>query len=289
MRLITFEVDGEKRAGAVIDSGVVDLGARMGVRSVRRLIAENRVPEAERIAASASPDFRLDEVGPGLPIEDPAKILCIGVNYRNRNAEYKDGSDAPKYPSVFMRTPLSLVPHGEPLVIPRESCQLDYEGEIVLVIGKAGRRISQAEAMDHVAGLTIMNEGSVFDWLRHGKFNVTPGKNFDRSGSMGPWLETGIATGAAPLDVANLGIETRVNGELRQSDPPASMAFSFRRIVEYVSTFCTLLPGDLISTGTPAGSGARLDPPQWLREGDVVEVTVEGVGTLRNTVIRESP
>jgi 2-keto-4-pentenoate hydratase/2-oxohepta-3-ene-1,7-dioic acid hydratase in catechol pathway len=283
MRLITFEVGGAKRAGAVIDNGVVELSARMGVRSVRQLIAEDRVVEAETITSSASPDYRLDQVKLGLPIEDPAKILCIGVNYMNRNAEYKDGSEAPKYPSVFMRTPLSLAPHGEPVVIPRESSQLDYEGEIVLVIGKVGRRISQAEAMKHVAGLTIMNEGTVFDWLRHGKFNVTQGKNFDRSGSMGPWIETSIEA----LDVDGLRTETRVNGELRQSDTTASLVFPFRRIIEYLSTFCTLLPGDLISTGTPTGAGARLDPPQWLREGDVVEVTVENVGTLRNTVVRE--
>jgi 2-keto-4-pentenoate hydratase/2-oxohepta-3-ene-1,7-dioic acid hydratase in catechol pathway len=283
MRLITFEADGKQRVGAVIDEGVIDLSARMGVSSARRLIAENRISAAEEIASSASPDYRVDEIKLGLPIGDPAKILCIGVNYMNRNAEYKDGSEAPKFPSVFMRTPLSLVPHGEPVVIPHESSQLDYEGEIVLVIGKTGRRISQAEAMDHVAGISIMNEGSVSDWLRHGKFNVTQGKNFDRSGSMGPWIETGIGA----LDMGNLRIETRVNGEIRQSDTTASMVFPFPRIIEYVSTFCTLLPGDLISTGTPAGSGSRLDPPRWLREGDVVEVTVAGVGTLRNTVIRE--
>lgn len=283
MRLITFEVEGKKGVGAAIDDGVVDLSARMRVPSARRLIAENRISAAEEIACSASPDYQLDEIKLGLPIEDPAKILCIGVNYRNRNAEYKDGSEAAQYPSVFMRTPLSLVWHGEPVVIPRESSQLDYEGEIVLVIGKAGRRISQAEAMEHVAGISIMNEGSVSDWLRHGKFNVTQGKNFDRSGSMGPWIETNIGA----LDIGNLRIETRVNGRIRQSDTTASMVFPFRRIIEYLSTFCTLLPGDLISTGTPAGSGSRLDPPQWLREGDVVEVTVEGVGTLRNTVIRE--
>jgi 2-keto-4-pentenoate hydratase/2-oxohepta-3-ene-1,7-dioic acid hydratase in catechol pathway len=283
MRLITFEADGKKGVGTVIDNGVVDLNARMGVPSARHLIAEDRISEAKEIASSASPDYRLDEIKLCLPIEDPAKILCIGVNYMNRNAEYKDGSEAPKYPSVFMRTPLSLVPHGEAVVIPRESSQLDYEGEIVLVIGKAGRRISQAEAMEHVAGISIMNEGSVSDWLRHGKFNVTQGKNFDRSGSMGPWIETNIGA----LDIGNLPIETRVNGEIRQSDTAASMVFPFQRIIEYVSTFCMLLPGDLISTGTPAGSGSRLDPPRWLREGDVVEVTVEGVGTLRNTVIRE--
>jgi 2-keto-4-pentenoate hydratase/2-oxohepta-3-ene-1,7-dioic acid hydratase in catechol pathway len=150
----------------------------------------------------------------------------------------------------------------------------------VLVIGKPGRRISQASAMQHVAGVTIMNEGCVRDWIRHGKFNVTQGKNFDQSGSIGPWIET------LP-DFSAMRIETRVNGELRQSDTPASMVFPFRRIVEYISMFCTLLPGDLIATGTPTGAGARFDPPKWLQEGDVVEVNVEGVGTLRNPVIRE--
>jgi 2-keto-4-pentenoate hydratase/2-oxohepta-3-ene-1,7-dioic acid hydratase in catechol pathway len=277
MKLITFHADGKRRAGAIAGDGVIDLSARLGVASLKQLFDENRIAEAERITDADYPraDVRLD-----LPIPDPTKILCVGVNYVNRNEEYKDGSEAPAFPSLFLRTPLSFVAHGQPLVIPRESEQLDYEGEIVLAIGKPGRRISQASAMDHVAGVTIMNEGSVRDWIRHGKFNVTQGKNFDKSGSIGPWIET------LP-DFASMRIETRVNGELRQSDTPASMAFPFRRIIEYISTFCTLLPGDLIATGTPTGAGARFDPPKWLREGDVVEVNVEGVGTLRNPVIRE--
>jgi 2-keto-4-pentenoate hydratase/2-oxohepta-3-ene-1,7-dioic acid hydratase in catechol pathway len=280
MKLISFESGGQVKAGAVVDGGVFDLSARMGVSSVRSLIAENRIAEASQIATAAGPDHALDEVELSFPIVDPQKIICVGVNYVNRNEEYKDGSEAPKYPSLFMRTPLSFVPHGEELVIPRESDQLDYEGEIVLVIGTAGRRIPEASAMKHVAGLTIMNEGSVRDWMRHGKFNVTQGKNFDRSGSIGPWIETDVPVG-------DLRLETRVNGELRQSDTTASMIFSFGRIIEYVSTFCTLLPGDLIATGTPTGAGARFDPPRWLKAGDVVEVTVEGVGTLRNSVISE--
>ena len=126
--------------------------------------------------------------------------------------------------------------------------------------------------------MTIVNEGSVRDWMRHGKFNVTQGKNFDQSGSVGPWIETDIP------DV--LRVETRVNGEVRQSDTTASMIFDFRRLIEYISTFCTLLPGDIIATGTPTGAGARFDPPRWLKAGDIVEVNVEGVGTLRNPVVR---
>ncbi len=283
MRLISYRHHGAPHIGAVLDDGVVDLTARMGVAGTRPLIADGRLDEARRVVEGNAPDLALSEVALDLPVTDPAKIFCVGVNYMDRNAEYKDGSGAPKYPSLFVRNPLSFVPHGDSLVIPRESEQLDYEGEIVLVIGRPGRRIARADALDHVAGLTIMNEGSVRDWLRHGKFNVTQGKNFDRTGGLGPWIETDLAA----LDVTDLRIETRVNGETRQADTTASMAFPFDRIVEYVSTFCTLLPGDLIATGTPTGAGARFDPPRWLKPGDVVEVEVAGVGLLRNTVVAE--
>jgi 2-keto-4-pentenoate hydratase/2-oxohepta-3-ene-1,7-dioic acid hydratase in catechol pathway len=283
MKLATFIKAGERRVGAVMGDGIIDLTRRLGLTSVRQAIAEARLADAERVAEKGAADFRLADVTLDLPLPDPPKILCVGVNYVNRNAEYKDGSEAPKYPSLFMRTPNSFVAEGAALVIPRESVELDYEGEIVLVIGKSGRRITQSDALRHVAGLTIMNEGSVRDWIRHGKFNVTQGKNFDRSGSYGPWIETNLRS----LDLGNLRVETRVNGELRQSDTTASMSFPFARIIEYVSTFTTLLPGDLIATGTPTGSGGRFDPPKWLKAGDVVEVAVEGVGTLRNGVIAE--
>lgn len=283
MKLVTFISSGERRVGAVLGDGVVDLTRRLGLGSVRQAITEGGLADAEREAQAGEVDFPLSGVTLDLPLPDPGKILCVGVNYVNRNAEYKDGSEPPKYPSLFMRTPLSFVAPAASLVIPRESAELDYEGEIVLVIGKSGRRIAQADAMRHVAGLTIMNEGSVRDWIRHGKFNVTQGKNFDRSGSYGPWIETDLAG----FDLDNLRIETRVNGELRQSDTTASMTFSFARIIEYVSTYTTVLPGDLIATGTPTGSGGRFDPPKWLKVGDVVEVTVDGVGTLTNGIIQE--
>ena len=282
MRLVTFTDGGPPRPGKLVGGAVVDLAAKLGVSSIRELLADGRLAKAE--ALNGPSDIAYADVELHLPIPDPGAIFCVGVNYLNRNEEYKDGSDAPKFPSLFMRTSRSFVRPGGFLVIPRESEQLDYEGEIVLVIGKAGRRIAQADAMSHVAGLTIMNEGSVRDWIRHGKFNVTQGKNFDRSGSMGPWIETDIAG----LNVEDLRLETRVNGDLRQSDTTANMAFPFRRIVEYVSTFCTLHPGDLIATGTPTGSGARFDPPRWLKPGDVVEVEVAGVGCLRNTVAADA-
>jgi 2-keto-4-pentenoate hydratase/2-oxohepta-3-ene-1,7-dioic acid hydratase in catechol pathway len=275
MRLITFD---QGRVGATDGAEVWDLTARSGVLSVKALL-QGELAAAER-ACRGPGDRRLDEVALGLPLPDPAKIVCVGVNYMDRNAEYRDGQAAPERPSLFMRTPLSFSPHGAPIWRAPESEQLDYEGEIVLVIGRGGRRIPAERAHGAIAGLTAMNEGSVRDWLRHGKFNVTQGKNFDRSGGLGPWIETDLSG----VRLTDMTVETRVNGEVRQRDTTASMAFPFARIVEYVSTFTTLLPGDLIATGTPTGAGARFDPPRWLVPGDVVEVEVEGVGTLRNTV-----
>ncbi|MBT5918295.1 MAG: fumarylacetoacetate hydrolase family protein, partial [Alphaproteobacteria bacterium] len=207
------------------------------------------------------------------------------VNYANRNAEYKDGSQDPGFPSLFMRTPQSLVAQGEDIHRPPESDQLDYEGEIVLVIGKGGRRIAEDQALDHVAGVTIMNEGTLRDWIRHAKFNVTQGKNFDRSGAMGPWF---VTMDEMP-DMLNLRVTTRVNGEVRQDDTTASMMFPIPYLINYISTFTELHPGDIIATGTPTGAGARFDPPKYLKPGDNVEVEVEGVGILRNKIVDEFP
>ncbi len=279
MRLCTFD-DG--RVGAVSGNGIFDLSMRGGWTSVRTLLQSGEIARA-RALATGRPDKSLREVKFHLPLTDPKRIFCVGVNYMNRNEEYQDGSDRPAYPSLFMRSVSSFSPPGEPLLIPRESEQLDYEGEIVLVIGLQGRRIAPERAMEHVAGLTIMNEGSVRDWIRHGKFNVTQGKNFDRSGSFGPWIETDLSG----IDVENLAISTRVNGEIRQRDTTASMTFPFSRIIEYISTFTKLVPGDMIATGTPTGAGARFDPPQWLQPGDLIEVEVEGIGTLSNNVEAE--
>ncbi len=182
-----------------------------------------------------------------------------------------------------MRTRESLTGHNQPLMDPPESDQLDYEGEIVIVIGKEGRRIPEKKAHEYIAGLTIMNEGSLRDFLRHAKFNVTQGKNFEKSGALGPWLVT-----PDELDpMGELRVMTRVNGEERQNDTTANLMFPFRYLISYLSTFYRLKPGDVIATGTPLGAGARFDPPKYLKEGDVVEVEVPGIGTLRNPVATE--
>ncbi len=294
MRLLSFTVGDYTSFGAltgdgsVVEGGIVDLGRLIGGQypTLGSVLRAGELPRAMSLGTTSKATISLDEVRYLPTVPDPEKIICIGINYGNRNEEYKDGAEAPKYPSVFMRTSGSLVGHLEPLWNPPESDQLDYEGEIVLVIGKGGRRIAAADAWQHVAGLTLMNEGSVRDWLRHSKFNVTPGKNFERSGSLGPWLVTAdeFAAGAQ----AELHLTTRVNGELRQDDTTANLIFPFARLIEYLSSFMRLTPGDLIATGTPTGAGARFDPPKYLRGGDTVEIHVPELGTLRNVVVDEA-
>ena len=285
MRFLSFAKNGKSSFGAVTDSGVVDLGAaHPELPDLRSAIREDRLIELTNEVATAEPTCGLDDIDFLPTIPNPEKIICIGVNYANRNEEYKDGTAPPKYPSVFMRTRESLVGHGQDIMDPPESEQLDYEGEIVIVIGKEGRRIPESQTHEHIAGLTIMNEGSIRDYLRHAKFNVTQGKNFAESGALGPWMVT-----PDELDpMSELRVTTRVNGDQRQNDTTDSLMFPFRYLVSYLSTFYYLKPGDIVATGTPNGAGARFDPPKYLREGDVVEVEVPGIGVLRNTVKTES-
>ncbi len=284
-RFATFTANGATRYGAVTDTGIIDLSARFGQTfpTLREAIAADALMKLADDAAGRSPDVALDAVTWQPPIPTPEKIICIGVNYPDRNAEYKDGKDAPPYPSMFMRTPRSFVGHGTPLVRPKASPQLDYEGEVVIVIGKPGRHIAERDALDHIAALTLCNEGTIRDWVRHAKFNVTQGKNFDSTGSLGPWL----VPYTDEAQIADIALTTRVNGETRQSDRTKRMIFSFRYIINYISTFTTLVPGDVIVTGTPTGAGARFDPPRFLKPGDVIEVEADGLGILHNGVVDE--
>jgi len=285
MHLVSYLVDGEPRFGAAVSGGVVNLTGRLGPKfpDLRSLIARDGLEIARAAVATLKPDHALDEVALLPPIPNPEKLWCIGVNYRDRNAEYKDNSDLPKYPSLFVRNPSSVVGSGQPIEKPKISEQLDYEGELVIVIGKEGRHIPRERAWEHIFGMTLCNEGSVRDWLHHGKFNVTQGKNFDRSGSIGPWLVTSDECDPrGPHDII-----TRVNGEVRQSDSTERLMFPFDFLIAYLSTFATLKPGDMIATGTPTGAGARFTPPRWLKPGDVVEVESTGIGILRNAVVEE--
>jgi 5-carboxymethyl-2-hydroxymuconate isomerase len=281
IRAVSFRVGDKTSWGVTSDGeGIVDLGAREGGSVLERLTSGKAIASLADLADLHSPDVAVGDVILLPPVVCGPKIICIGVNYANRNAEYKDQTPDPEWPSLFMRGQESFTGSGQSLWRPPESPQLDYEGEIVMVIGKAGHRIPQDKAMEHVAGYTLMNEGTIRDWVRHAKFNVTQGKNFPCSGAIGPWLVDAAEVG----NHAELALETRVNGELRQQDTTANLMFPFDYLVSYLSIFYTLQPGDMISTGTPNGAGARFDPPRYLAPGDVVEVTCPSIGTLRNTV-----
>ncbi len=279
MRCVTFRTSSGTSWGLATDAGIIDLGARQG-GSLLVALQSNGLGAVASRQARVDVDFDFTDVTLLPPIHAPEKIVCIGVNYARRNDEYRDDTRAPAYPSVFMRTIDSLAGHEQSVWRPPESHQFDYEGEIVIVIGKTGHRIPERAACDHIAGLTIMNEGTVRDWLRHGKFNVTPGKNFVRSGGVGPYFVTADEFD----DYAALTVTTRVNGTQRQHDCTANLMFSFAYIIHYLSTFFILKPGDMIATGTPLGAGARFQPPRYLRPGDTIEVEVPGVGVLRNRV-----
>jgi 2-keto-4-pentenoate hydratase/2-oxohepta-3-ene-1,7-dioic acid hydratase in catechol pathway len=280
MKLITFERQGRASYGAVKDGGVVDLGARLGPEApgLIDLIARGLDGRARDIVAHTAADFAFDSVRLERPLPAPGKIVCIGINYPGRQSEY---NEQPKYPNVFVRFPGSLVAHGEALIRAPENQKFDYEGEIVLVIGKRGRRIPPDRAMSHVFGYTIANEGTAREWSRHGKFNVTQGKNFDRSGSIGPWIVTADEV-RMPMRLV-----TRINGEERQNDTTDRLLFPFEMLIGYLSAFMTLEPGDVILTGTPGGAGTHHKPPIWLVPGDVVEIEVDGIGVLSNPVVDE--
>jgi 2-keto-4-pentenoate hydratase/2-oxohepta-3-ene-1,7-dioic acid hydratase in catechol pathway len=285
MKLLSYEVGRAQSYGALQDGGIVDLARHLGrdFPTLRQLLAGNALKRAEEIVAKAKPDYGLGDIRFQLPIPSPEKIICVGVNYPERNAEYKDNTSLQQKPSLFLRVTRSFVPHRAQLIRPPESLQLDYEGELALVIGKPGRRIAAEKATEHIAGFTIMNEGTIRDWVRHAKFNNTQGKNWEKSGSIGPWIST-------PDEFPNLDevqISTRVNGEIRQQDKLGNMLFTIPYLIGYISTFTELVPGDVIATGTPTGAGARMDPPCFLAPGDRLEVEVSGLGTLSNTVAEE--
>jgi 2-keto-4-pentenoate hydratase/2-oxohepta-3-ene-1,7-dioic acid hydratase in catechol pathway len=284
MRLASFSVNGRTSYGAVTDAGIVDLGRRLPkYPSLLDVFRAQAIAEARAVANTAA-DYQIKDVEMLPPIVMPEKNICVGINYPDRSAEYKDSREAPKYPNLFCRFATSIVGTEQPIVRPKVSEKFDYEGEVILVIGKEGRHVPRESALSSIGGLTLGNEGSVRDWLRHGTLNVTQGKNFDRSGSVGPWIVT-----TDELDPAKpLHLMTRVNGELRQEDSTDRLTWGFAWLINYISTFATLRPGDLIWTGTPTGAGVHRNPSVWLKPGDVVEVEVPEIGILRNRVVDET-
>lgn len=274
-RYVSFRrPDGTPSFGRIDGETLHDLGTA-GVAAYLRDALASDLSELATTATYARCAVRLLPVVP-----NPGKILCVGLNYATHVAE--TGRDQKEHPAIFTRWSDTLVADGEPLVRPKESTRFDYEGELAVVIGKGGRRIARARAMEHVAGYAPFHDASVRDWQRH-NIQFTPGKNFPATGAFGPELVT-------PDAIADLGaqrVQTRLNGQLVQDQPISDMIWDIPFIIEYCSTFTTLMPGDVIATGTPGGVGDKRSPPLYMKTGDRVEVSIGALGTLANTVIDE--
>ncbi len=284
MRFATFSSKGETFYGVATEGGMIALSSEFpDWPTLREVIGDDGLHDLALAAKGRDVTHPNGSFAYEIPIPAPEKIICVGVNFPDRNAEYKDGKEAPPNMSLFIRFPRSFTGAERPLIRPPETPQLDYEGEIAVIIGKGGRRIPQDKAYEHIAAVSLCNEGTLRDWVRHAKFNVTQGKNWDSSGAIGPWL----VPFSASVQLDDIRLTTKVNGELRQDDRTSRMLFPIRRQIEYISTFTTLVPGDIIVTGTPTGAGARFDPPRFLKPGDVIEVEAEGIGKLVNTVADE--
>jgi 2-keto-4-pentenoate hydratase/2-oxohepta-3-ene-1,7-dioic acid hydratase in catechol pathway len=282
MRLASYNLRGRPSFGAVVNDGIVDLRGRLSrFTTLVEVFRAQALGEAKAVADGVRPDVPLSEVELLPPLVAPEKILCIGINYANRGADY-NVTNNPKYPSMFYRAPNSMVGSGQNLIRPKISDQLDYEGEIAIVIGRECKHVPKDRALGVIAGVTLANEGTIRDWTRHGQFNVTQGKNFDATGGLGPWIVTDV-------DVSKpLHLTTRKNGEVTQDDTTASMIFTFADIISYTTTFMTLKAGDVICTGTPVKTTPKVDPPVWLKPGDTIEVECPEIGVLHNTVADEA-
>ena len=288
MKLMMFQKGKGAALGFVDGKSVIDLGIADPSlpKTLKELIAAGPSAlagaKAAPAKAPASARFVLDAMKPALPIDPPGKIVCVGLNYALHAKE--GGHDIPTYPSFFLRVPTSLVAAGAPVVRPKASIQLDYECELAIVIGKRGRHIPEAKALEHVFGYTLFNDVSVRDFQRKTS-QWTPGKNFDGTGPLGPWV---VTADELPPGAAGLRIMTRVNGETMQDSNTSDMIFSTARTIARLSEFMTLEPGDVIATGTPSGVAHARKPPAWMKAGDKVEVEIEKIGVLANPVVDEA-
>jgi len=280
MKLASYRTSKGAGYGVVTDGGIVDLTRRIGKKypDLRALLEGNALAAAQKAAKAAKKaDFKTGKVTFVPVIPNPGKIVCVGLNYEEHRVE--TGRDKTENPALFIRVAESQVGHDQPIVMPRESTNLDFEGEIAVVIGKRGRRVAEQDAWKHVAGYACYNDGSVRDWQRH-TLQWTAGKNFSRTGAFGPWM----VTRSEIADDEELTLETRLNGQVMQHATTAQMIHKIPRQIAYISTFTSLEPGDVIVTGTPGGVGARRNPPVWMKPGDTVEVEVSKVGVLVNTI-----
>jgi 2-keto-4-pentenoate hydratase/2-oxohepta-3-ene-1,7-dioic acid hydratase in catechol pathway len=283
MKLVSFSHQNKESWGAVVDGAVVDLGKQSP--TLADFIASPDFDRRDQIVAAHKPTLKLADISYLPVIPRPEKIVCAVRNYLDHHKEaVAHGMDRQltEFPPIFLRVWRSQVGHNQPVIRPRVSTQLDWEGELAVIIGKAGRHIPESEAISHVAGYSIYNDVSVRDYQRHAQ-QIAAGKNFVGTGPFGPWL---VTTDEVP-DPTALKLETRVNGATVQSSDTSLLIFSIARLISYSSDIFDLVPGDVIVTGTPAGVGFTRKPPMFLKAGDVVEVEIEKLGILSNPVIDE--
>ena len=278
MKLLSFSTGGKEYFGALSGDGVVTLNDKVGQPDLRAALASGAIEAMHKAAREAKPDRGLADIKFLPVIPQPNKILCAGVNYRAHAAEV--ARELPKQPSMFVRFTDTLVGHDGAMIRPKVSDNFDYEGELALVIGKAGRHVKVEQALDHVAGYTIFVDGSVRDYQ---KFSVTSGKNFPGTGPLGPWL---VTTDEIP-DPSNLTLTTRLNGAQVQHSGTDKLIYSIPQIIAFCSDFTALSPGDVIATGTPEGVGHGRKPPLWMKPGDVLEVDITSIGILRAHIADE--
>lgn len=282
MKLASFIVKGRSTYGVVDGEHVIDLESVKQTfgTDLKQAIANNRLAELSHEVLTSLPRIPLAEVTFLPVIPNPGKVLCIGINYATHVRE--TGREMPTYPMIFTRFADSQTAHLQPIVRPKASHKLDFEGELAVVIGKPARHVKQADALDYVAGYACYNDGSVRDWQKH-TIQFAPGKNFPNTGGFGPWLVTSDEIG----DPQGLELTTRLNGEVMQHTSTSDMIFDVRALIEYCSTFTELAPGDVIVSGTTGGVGAFREPPVWMKPGDEVEVEISRIGILRNSIVDE--
>jgi 2-keto-4-pentenoate hydratase/2-oxohepta-3-ene-1,7-dioic acid hydratase in catechol pathway len=279
MKLASYRLDGEDTFGAVVGEGVVTLGGHKARHAtLRDALAAGALDELRAAAAGKTADHKLSAITFLPVIPDPAKILCVGINYKSHAEE--TGRDTMSNPQMFLRLTNTLLGHEGEMIRPKVSTNFDFEGELTAIIGEGGRHIKESDALAHVAGYTCFVDGSVRDYQKH---SVTSGKNFIGTGPLGPWM---VTTDEIP-DPTKLTLMTRLNGEEVQRSGTDMLIYSVARIISYVSAFTPLEPGDVIATGTPAGVGHRRNPPLWMKAGDTLEVEITGIGTLRSRIVDE--
>jgi 2-keto-4-pentenoate hydratase/2-oxohepta-3-ene-1,7-dioic acid hydratase in catechol pathway len=283
MRYLSFKIGGRASYGVMTDAGVVDLGKRFGARyPTLRAVIEAGFPAEVVAAASDAADYSEAEITFLPPIPDATHIWCLALNYAEHHDEVEKAGrvqELPKQPALFMRSIDSITAHNQPLRHPGVSEQFDFEGELGVVIGKSGRNVAEADALDYVAGYTIINEGSVRDWQFHTR-QITPGKNWYHSGACGPWM---VSSDEIP-NPHNLEIKTVLNGEVMQNGNSRDMVHNINKFISYLSTITVLRPGDILSTGTPSGVGYGRNPQLWMKVGDSCSISISGIGTLTNKV-----